>query len=229
VRTGVFIQVRLGSTRLPAKAVLPLAGSTVIQHVMRAVKPVPAEVHALLTDPASAESLTPLAVAEEFRLLVGSPEDVLSRFCAGCREWNVDRVVRVTGDNPLTSGTLARMILRVHEAARADLSHYLELPWGMGVEVVEAEALFRAERDAGDQAEREHITTHHYRHPDRFRIVEEPPPAWARLPEARVTVDTPADYARVQALFQALYAGGPIEAQDVVRWLADPANLEGSP
>ncbi len=221
--TGVFIQVRLGSTRLPSKAILPLAGSTVIQHVMRAVRGVPAAVHALLTDPASAGRLAPLAAAESFALFVGSPEDVLARFCAACRRFGVDRVVRVTGDNPLTSGKLARMILGVHAEAGADLSHYLDIPWGMGVEVVEAAALLRAERDAADQAEREHITTYLYRHPHEFRIVEEQPPAWARLPSARVTVDTPADYENISRMFARLYGGAPIEAEEVVRWLGGPA------
>jgi spore coat polysaccharide biosynthesis protein SpsF len=216
--------VRLGSTRLPSKAVLPLPGGTVIQHVMRAVHPVKAEVHALLTDPASAERLSPLAADEGFLLFVGSPEDVLARFCAACREYEVDRVVRVTGDNPLTSGRLASGILAVHGEAGADLSHYLDLPWGMGVEAVEARALFQAERDAVDPAEREHITTHHYRHRERFRIVEEPPPAWAYMPEGRVTVDTPQDYERMKSLFGDLYSGRPVEAEAVVRWLSGPGN-----
>ncbi len=224
MRTGVFIQVRLGSTRLPSKAVLPLAGATVIQHVMRAVRPVEAEVHALLTDPASAERLSSLAAAEEFLLFVGSPEDVLARFCAACRQYEVDRVVRVTGDNPLTSGKLASGILAVHDEARADLSHYLDLPWGMGVEAVETGALFRAERDAVDKAEREHITTYHYRHRDLFRIVEERPPAWAFMPDGRVTVDTPQDYQRMKRLFEDLYTGSPIEVEAVVRWLSGPGN-----
>ncbi len=48
MRTGIFIQVRLGSTRLPGKALLPLPGGSVIQHVMRALAAVPADVHALL-------------------------------------------------------------------------------------------------------------------------------------------------------------------------------------
>jgi spore coat polysaccharide biosynthesis protein SpsF len=221
VRTGVFVQVRLGSTRLPSKAVLPLAGSTVIQHVMRAVSAIPAEVRALLTDPASADALRPLAGPEGFRLFVGSPDDVLGRFCAACREYSTDRVVRVTGDNPLTSARLASVILSLHGERRADLSHFLDIPWGMGVEIVEARALFEAERDARDGAEREHITTYHYRHRDRFLIVEEPAPPAFRLPDARITVDTGEDYQRICALFDKLYMGRPIEAESVVRWFRE--------
>ena len=38
-----------------------------------------------------------------------------------------------------------------------------------------------------------------------------------------MTVDTPADYAQVQRLFDELYRGVPIEAESVVRWLSSPA------
>lgn len=218
MRTGVFVQVRLGSTRLPAKALLPLPGGSVIQHVMRALAPVAADVHALLTDPASTAKLAPVAEGEGFLLFTGSPEDVLGRFCAASREYGVDRVVRATGDNPLTCPRLASQILSIHAERRADLSHFLGCPWGTGVEVVESRALFDAERAAADPAEREHITTFHYRHPDRFAIVEEQAPAEAHLPDARVTVDTPEDYERVSRIFQDLYEGSPIGAEAIVRW-----------
>jgi spore coat polysaccharide biosynthesis protein SpsF len=219
VDTGIFVQVRLGSTRLPRKAVLPLAGATVIQHVMRAMADVPAQVRALLTDPASVDALLPLARSEGWDVFPGSPEDVLRRYCDACRHYRVDRVVRVTGDNPLTSGALAREIMAVHERARADLSHYLGIPWGMGVEVVEAAALFLAESDAVLPDEREHITTFLYRNPRRFTIYEPPAPPHANCPDARVTIDTPEDFHRMSALFADLYRGSPLEAEQVIGWI----------
>jgi spore coat polysaccharide biosynthesis protein SpsF len=220
VGTGVFVQVRLGSTRLPGKALLPLAGSTVIGHVMRALREVPADVHALLTDEASAAELAPAAAAEGFALFAGHPTDVLARFCAACRHFSVTRVVRATGDNPLVCPRLAREILEIHGDRGSDLSHYLGIPWGSGVECVEAAALFRAEGEASDPAEREHITTFHYRRPDRFRIVEEPAPPDAAYAEARVTVDTRDDYERVAEIFRSLYRGVPLEARQIVEWAA---------
>lgn len=219
VSTGIFIQVRLGSVRLPSKALIPLPGGTLIQHVMRSLMAVPADVRALLTDAKSMEALRPLAEAEGYEVCVGPDEDVLARYCAACRLFGVNRVVRATGDNPLTSARLARDILAEHKSARADLSHYLGVPWGSGVEVVTSEALFEAQRDSMQQDEREHITTFHYRHPDRFRILEAPAPAYAAFAEGRVTVDTPADREAVARLFEDLYAGAPIEIEQVVAWL----------
>jgi spore coat polysaccharide biosynthesis protein SpsF len=218
MRTGIFVQVRLASTRLPRKALLPLAGSTVIGHVMRAMERVPAEVRALLTDPESVDALAPEAAACGFLAIAGHPEDVLARYGDAARRLDVQRVVRATGDNPLTCPRLGRDILALHEARRADLSHFLGCPWGTGVEVIESDALFVAEGEAARIDEREHLTTFLYRHPDRFTIVEEQAPPELRMPEARVTVDTPEDYERVCRLFADLYRGEPLEADSVVAW-----------
>jgi spore coat polysaccharide biosynthesis protein SpsF len=219
----VFIQVRLGSTRLPRKALLPLAGAPIVSHVMRALSAIPAEVKALLTDPQSAPDLAPAAEAEGYSLFIGHPLDVLERYCGACRRYDVRRVVRATGDNPLTSGDLAARILALHGRRNADLSHFLGIPWGSGVEVVQASALLAAEREASAPEEREHITTFLYRHPERFAIVEEQAPAGTESPEARVTVDTMEDYERVTEIYRALYRGAPIEVKALVSWFAGRA------
>jgi spore coat polysaccharide biosynthesis protein SpsF len=87
------------------------------------------------------------------------------------------------------------------------------------VEVVEAAALFDAEREAAATEEREHITTFLYRHPERFSIFEPMAPASATLADAHVSVDTREDFDRIRRIFEALYVGRPLEAEEVVLWL----------
>ena len=227
VSTGIFVQVRLGSTRLPSKALLPLPGGCLIQHVMRSLAAVPADVRALLTDRRSFDVLQPLGAAEGYEVCAGSDEDVLQRYCEACRRFGTARVIRATGDNPLTSARLARDIIAEHERAGADLSHYLGVPWGSGVEIVTAEALFEAEKDSVQPDEHEHITTFHYRHPERFRILEAPAPAYAAYAEGRVTVDTPADMDEMTRLFGDLYEGAPIEIERSIAWLRGHPNGAG--
>ncbi|MGO9307810.1 MAG: cytidylyltransferase domain-containing protein [Spirochaetia bacterium] len=217
--TGIFVQVRLRSTRLPSKALIPLPGGCLIQHVMRCLAAVPADVRALLTDGHSLPALRPLAEAEGFQVFAGPDEDVLGRYCMASRLYRIERVIRATGDNPLASARLARDIIREHEEAHADLSHFVGVPWGSGIEVVTAEALYAAERDATRQDEREHITTFHYRHPGRFRILEAPAPPYAAYAEGRVTVDTAEDMEAMRRLFEDLYLGTPIEIDRIIAWL----------
>ena len=104
----------------------------------------------------------------------------------------------------------------------------MRLPWGSGVEVVEAAALFKAEQEATLAYERENLTTYLYRHTDRFTISEPVAPAAADCAEARVTVDTQEDYEAVKAIFEALYVGVPIESEQLVAWLRSRGGGRGS-
>lgn len=221
---ALFLQVRLGSTRLPGKALLPLAGRTVVEHAMAALGNVPAELYALLTEPDSAEALAPYARACGFELYIGPKDDVLARYAGACRVWKPDTVIRATGDNPLVSWELAREILRLHHERQADYSGFLDIPIGSGVEILRTEALFTAEREAVDPYEREHVSPFLYRRPARFLINRPLPEARYRLPDARVTLDTPEDYARITAVFDTLYAGSPIGLDTLVGVLAEQAS-----
>jgi spore coat polysaccharide biosynthesis protein SpsF len=215
----VFLQARLGSQRLPGKALLPLAGTTVLQLAMRALARVPAAVHALLTEPASEAAFAVPARAEGFALFVGSPEDVLDRFCRAAAHFGVDRVVRATGDNPLVSPAQAQALLTLHAAHGWEVSHFLGPPLGTGVEVAERLALELAARETADPYEHEHVTPYLYRHPKRFRVGEPQCPAAWRLPAARVTLDTAEDYERLAGVFRELYRGEPVETEELVEWL----------
>ena len=215
----MLLQVRLHSHRLPRKALLPLQGVTVLTHVLRALKGIPAEVYALLTDPSSFDALASLAQPEGFSVFVGPEEDVLARYARAAEQYDVQRIIRATGDNPLVSARAARALLAIHERERFDLSHFLNNPLGTGVEAVAAGALLKAHARARDPFEREHITTYLYRHARAFRVGEIPcPQAWA-FPQARLTLDTEEDYALLQELFADLYSGKPIEIEEVVGWL----------
>ncbi|MBA7624666.1 hypothetical protein ES703_32077 [subsurface metagenome] len=221
VKTGIFLQVRLDSRRLPRKALLPLPGGNVIQHAMRALKLIKADIHALLTDGQSANELSDLAEVEGFALFTGPSADVLERFCRAIGHFKVTRVIRATGDNPLVSAGLAQNLLSVHGAEGLDLSHFSGLPVGTGVEVVEAKVLIESSARTDDPYEHEHITTYAYRHPDDFRIGRIPCPETCYLPPARVTLDTEADYQLISRIFAELFRKKPLETEEIVLWFKE--------
>ncbi len=218
--TGVFLQVRLDSNRLPAKALLEMAGVPLIGHAMKALQGIDADAHALVTERDSADALRPLAEEYGFDLFVGDPDDVLERYASAAAHYGVETVVRATGDNPLVSGVMARRILAIHREVGSDVSGFDELPLGTGVEVISASALGAAAAEATDPYEREHVTPFMYRRPVRFRIHRIPAPAEYRFRQGRVTVDTPEDFHFVREIVEDLYDGTPIEIDEVVAWLA---------
>ena len=219
MRVGVFIQVRMGSTRLPGKALLPLAGRSAVEHAMDALSTVKADVHAILTDPASVEKLKPLATNCGYETFVGPAEDVLLRYALAVEHYGVGRYIRATGDNPLVSGELAGALLRFHTEQGADFSGYDGPPLGTGVEVTESDALLTAAAEAVDPYEREHVSPFIYRRPDRFKVLRPEAPKHLCLPSAIVTLDTDSDYAELREIYESLYRGGPIPIETLVAWL----------
>jgi len=217
--TGIFLQARLGSRRLPRKALLPLGGLTVLEAAMRALAGVPAEVHALLTDRASAPEFFPHAERCGFLVFEGPEEDVLERFCLAARDFGVERIVRATGDNPLVSPRQVRELLGLHDRGGIELIHFLGPPLGTGVEVMSAAALLEGRALSDDPYEHEHVTACLYRNRQRFRVAEPTAPSRWVYPEGQVTIDTEEDYRLVRRLFEELYRGQPIETEEVISWL----------
>jgi spore coat polysaccharide biosynthesis protein SpsF len=217
--TAVVLQARMGSTRLPGKALLPLGGSTLIEQAMARLALIGADARVLATDEASAFALEPAARRRGFQLLVGPSEDVLARYALAIRRFGIDVVLRATGDNPLVSQELAAVLMERRSSLPSDYAGYLGMPVGMGVELIAAEALLRAELEARAPGEREHVCPYLYGHPELFRVDRPQAPSEYLLAGASVTVDTEAEYEAMLRLYGALYDGSPIPTTAVLAYL----------
>ncbi|MEX2442867.1 MAG: NTP transferase domain-containing protein [Alkalispirochaeta sp.] len=216
--TAVFLQVRLASTRLPGKALLPLAGKPVISHAMDALATLPVGCRAVLTDEASASQLRPLAKASGYEVFCGDPDDVLKRYCTAARRFGIDTIIRATGDNPLVSAAITREAMHLQAVTGADYAGITETPYGTGVEVVRAEALYDLHRRTSDPYHREHVTPGIYQDPVRYSVMTRPAAASVRFPSLRVTLDNLCDYRYIVELFAELYRGEPIELPEIVNY-----------
>src|SRR2546427_796896 len=110
--TLVVIQSRLASTRLPAKALLPLAGRpTVVLCAQRAANsglPVVIATSDEPTDDAIAAESARAGIA----CLRGSHDDVLKRFADATQELPDDAtIVRLTADNVFPNGAFVEALL----------------------------------------------------------------------------------------------------------------------
>ena len=198
---AVVVQCRLGSKRLPSKALLPLNAIPMVRHVMRVVKNIEAEHYILACDFSSYETLKPLSVFEGFECVEGDEDDVLSRFCKVIEETKSENpikvIVRVTADNPFIFVDAANAsIRRYFELLEPDYFTFTGLPVGSGVELLKAESLLLAEELTQDPYDREHVGPALYRHEDKFKCIREPSPYIWYAPEMRTTVDNKEDYTR---------------------------------
>lgn len=217
--TAVFLQVRLDSSRLPRKALLDLAGKTVVEHAMNALSLVESDIRMLLTTEDSENDLRPLAQKSGWDVFVGPKDDVLARFVLAARETGASVIIRATGDNPLVSSAMADAALKLSKKTGAAYTGFRGIPVGAGVEVIRISRLEEAYTEAVDPYEREHVAPFLYRRPERFRIEIPDAPADYFYPEGRITLDTPEDYTFLSDLFEELYTGKPLELDTVIPYL----------
>lgn len=198
---AVFLQARLGSTRLPRKALFPLKGDTVVGHAMNNLRKIQADEYWLLTDKDSYAELHPIAAEHSFRCLAGSRNDVLERFAVAAKQIAPELIVRATGDNPLVSYELANLLLADPRARESAYSGYIGPPIGVGVEVISVPALLEAHQSATSSYDREHVAPYLYSNPEHFAVYLPKAPDEYCFPEARVTLDTLSDYRRLEQIY----------------------------
>lgn len=218
-KTGVFLQARLGSSRLPGKALLEIEGKAIVTHAMEALKNVNTDVHALLTDAESRPGLEAIAAACGFSLFTGSAEDVLNRFVTAAAYYGVETIIRATGDNPLVDAAAAELILSSHRSTAADYSGFDYMPLGTGVEVLRTSALIKAGAESCEQYDHEHVSPYLYKNPGIFKINRIGAPRQLCLPGSIVTVDTEDDLLYLKKLYSELYKGRPLRIEEIIPWL----------
>ncbi len=202
--TGIVLQARLDSTRLPEKALLSVDGKPLIFRVMEALNFIPADLRILACAQDSLSSFSPLAAQAGFEIFAGPKDDVLERYCQVIRRFNITRVIRATGDNPFVFTDAAAAINAEALALNADYAGYSELPYGAGVESVCAAALLRAESETALPYDREHVCPYLYTHPELFSLHRPLAPLRWQGSNIRLTVDTQEDFDRALLLYDAL-------------------------
>jgi spore coat polysaccharide biosynthesis protein SpsF len=219
--TALFLQCRLDSTRLPRKALLPLGGKALIERVMESLSGVEASLKVLLTSEDSREGLIESAERLGFTLYSGPKDDVLARFIKAADHFGVDRIVRATGDNPYVSAPLANRLLEIHGEVKADYSGFLGIPLGTGVEILEVDALKRADRESSESYDHEHVAPYLYSNPDKFNINRPDVSNEYGFGQVKISVDTAEDLALAEKIFQETGGDFPLELEKLIKWIKE--------
>lgn len=152
----------------------------------------------------------------------GPLDDVLERFGGALETFPAKSVVRLTGDCPLADPAVIDAAARRHLETAADYTSNALHPTfadGLDVEVVRADVLQVARREAVLRSEREHVTPFIWSRPERFRLAELA--SAVDRSSLRWTVDTPDDLRFVTAVFEALYPVNPAFGSDDIIALLD--------
>lgn len=201
-RPGIILQARIASTRLPHKALMPIGGRTLLEQCLRRLlEGRAARVVLATTDRAEDDALEAIASRLGVATYRGAADDVLGRFAACATEFNLDPIVRATGDNPAVDIDASARLLAALRLTDAGYVREEGLPYGAGVEAFRGIALERAADLASDPQDREHVTTFIRQRPHLFGVLHLRAPRSLVRPDLRLTVDTGADLEYVRELY----------------------------
>ncbi|WP_162426542.1 cytidylyltransferase domain-containing protein [Pontibacter pudoricolor] len=212
VRVGAIIQARLGSERLPNKAMLPLpfsGGPALLQHVLNRARAatIVNEVIVATTENEADDAIERFCNIQSILCFRGNEQDVLDRFIKAATNYNLDIIVRLTADNPFISPETINKAVQQHIQESADYTITEGLPLGTNIEVISYSALKQAANQATEQADREHVTPYIRREAGFKKLTL---PFDSPLKPLRLTVDYPSDYALASLLYEKLYATDPL-------------------
>src|SRR3990167_54067 len=102
MRTVAIIQQRMGSTRLPGKALLPLAGKSMTQNIVERVKRAKMVDEVVLAIPErDMETFIDEGIACQIVAPWRDDNDLIGRYLIAAQNSEADLVVRISGDNPM--------------------------------------------------------------------------------------------------------------------------------
>lgn len=177
MNVGAVIQARMGSTRLPGKAMLEIGGPSMLARVVdrvRRAQTIDRVIVATTTTPHD-DALAMHAQSLGVEVFRGNEDDVLDRYYQAATLHALDIVVRITSDCPLLDPGLADSVVRLllEPGARVDYAANTitrTYPRGLDVEAVPFSTLERVWRQASSAHERAHVFPYVYEHPGQFSI-----------------------------------------------------------
>jgi spore coat polysaccharide biosynthesis protein SpsF (cytidylyltransferase family) len=200
----------MGSTRLPGKVLMELAGKPVLKQVFHQLsfsKLINKMVLATTVDHDD-DRLEEWAKKNSIEYFRGSVNDVLDRYYQAAQEHNPDYIVRITADCPLIDPDV---VDRVIEEMIQNSFDYVSntnpptFPDGLDVEVFTFKALQHAWEKATLASEREHVTLFIRNHLELYNLgnVENP----EDLNTLRWTLDHADDYKLISKIYSELFRG----------------------
>jgi spore coat polysaccharide biosynthesis protein SpsF len=200
---GLVVQARMSSSRLPGKVLKPMAGRPMLGWLLERMRQVGSVGKVIIATSRGVDDDQVAAYAESMDVLCfrGSLDDVLSRFQGVAEKYQLDAMVRVSADSPFLDPVIVREAVGLFNRNDVDLVTNVfprSFPKGQSVEIVTRSAIERA-AEIATLADREHVTSHFYTYPERYRILNFAAPR--PLAGVQMAVDTKDDFILAEKMF----------------------------
>ncbi len=199
MKTGIIIQARTGSTRLPGKVLKTINDRTLLDHIIDRLSTRKEEsevVIATSTLPGD-DAIEKWCKEKGVICFRGDEQNVLSRYYLCAKERHFDHIVRMTADNPFPDIEEIDRLIAYHISEGNDFTEsFSQLPIGVGSEIFSFSALEEDMNKASMPHHFEHVDEYILENMKLFKTGTLAVPKEKNYPDVRLTVDTQEDYER---------------------------------
>jgi len=230
----LIIQARMGSTRLPGKSIMDLAGAPLISRVIERIKRVKRinKIVLATTNLHEDNVLENIAKNMGVNIFRGSANDLVDRFYMAAVAYDADVIVRFPGDNATPEPAEIDRIIEYHLRGNTKFSTNLVpafdngYPMGIGAEVFSKETLKDVWRRNSAPVMREHLALNFFDfyenkiiEPERYRVGTIRCPDEYSGSSLVLHVDTQQDYRYMYELYSYLYPrNDKFSITDIIDW-----------
>jgi len=213
--TGIIIQARTGSTRLPNKMILDFANNRgIFELILNSLtKQYQGKIPIILATSLKEQDDILASIADKYGIEVirGSESDVLNRFDMAMKKYELNYAIRVCADNPLLDISHIKQLIEIGKSENLDYVSYafpdkhpvIKSHLGLFTEFVSKSALERIRKKTNNPLYFEHVTNFIYENPQYFTIKFLPLPKYLQArKDLRFTLDTKEDFELMQKIYQ---------------------------
>ncbi len=206
-KVGIIVSARMGSTRLPGKAMRQIKQTPMIQVLLeRLVRTTSVPVILATTSKIEDDVLENVAKELQIDVFRGEEHDVLKRLLDCGEKYGFDYIVRVTGDCPFVNGELIEYVIsQVVDVDEFDIASTKgQFPVGLDCEIFNCNTLQALyDSDQLSDEHKEHVTLALYEKSRNVKNIQIKPKLEWDIRDKVFTVDTPEDFIQAALVFDA--------------------------
>jgi len=213
----------MGSERMPGKVLKELSGIPSLVHIFDILRHSKSLNDFLVVTTVLKEDdeIEKICNENSVKVVRGSVHDVLDRFRIAAEKYKPQRIIRVTGDDPLMDPEIIDQVINEHCDGNFDYTSNVidrTFPRGMDTEIIEYTAMEKVWKTTADRDDHEHVTLFIRRNPEMFKI-HNVINRNERADDLRLCLDTESDYELIKIIYEKLYKGTVIKLNEVIKFL----------
>ena len=215
---GCIIQARMGSSRLPGKALMKSdSGKPLLYYVINQLRYCSKVKNLVIATTTNQEDdeIEKFANDNSVNIFRGKEKDVLDRYFQCAKKYSFSTIVRITADCPLIDPQIVDKVIGKFFSGNYDFATNTltrTFPIGTDVEVFSFSALNRAWENTQLPSEREHVTPY-LRKEENFKIINVENDK--NISNLRLTVDRIEDFELIKQILNNISIN-PIHLEDVL-------------